>query len=134
MAICERLKKMKIVAVWNFNMGVNGNITKCAICWKRLIVERNGRKCGTRGTTVHICRVLLMLDSLSLVWGHPMHFAKFQCYYFQNSTPLPIFIGFQSKFIVSTGMLVMREYKLWLFWRSAKKKINKNCMALWIFC
>ena len=29
------------------------------------------------GTTVHIGRVVLMPDSLSLVWGHSVHFAKF---------------------------------------------------------
>ncbi len=43
---------------------------------KRLIVERNGQNFGTRCTTVHICRILLMPDSLSLVWGHSMHFAN----------------------------------------------------------
>ncbi len=30
---------------------------KCGISRERLTVERNGRKFGTRGTTVHICRV-----------------------------------------------------------------------------
>ena len=34
-------------------------------------------KFGTRGTIVHTCRELLMPDSLSLVWGHSVHFAKF---------------------------------------------------------
>ncbi len=43
---------------------------------KWLIVERNGRNFGTRCTTVHICRILLMPDSLSLIWGHSVHFAK----------------------------------------------------------
>ena len=38
---------------------------------------KNGRKFGTRGTTVHMCRVLLIPDSLSLVYGHLVHFAKF---------------------------------------------------------
>ncbi len=50
---------------------------KCEICRKRRVVERNGRKLGTRGATMHICRALLMPDSLSLVWGHSVHFAKF---------------------------------------------------------
>ncbi len=40
-----------------------GNL-KCGISQKRLIVERNGQKVGTQGTTVHVCRVLLMPDSL----------------------------------------------------------------------
>ncbi len=29
-----------------------------------------------RGTTVHACRVLLMPNSLSLLWDHLVHFAK----------------------------------------------------------
>ncbi len=45
-----------------------GNLN-CGISRKRLVVERNGRKFGTLGTTVHICEVLLMPDPLSLVWG-----------------------------------------------------------------
>ena len=53
-----------------------GNL-KCGIFQKRLIIERNGQKFGTWGTTVHICRVLLMPDSLSFVWGHSVHFATF---------------------------------------------------------
>ncbi len=53
-----------------------GNL-KCGISHKRIIVERNGRKFGARCTTVHICRVFLMADSLSLVWGHSVQFAQF---------------------------------------------------------
>ncbi len=53
-----------------------GNL-KCEISQERLIVERNGRKFGTWITTVHVCRAVLMPDTLSLVWGHSVHFAKF---------------------------------------------------------
>ncbi len=42
-----------------------------------LIVERNGRKFATRCTIVYICRVFLMPDSLNLVWGDSVCFAKF---------------------------------------------------------
>ncbi len=49
-----------------------GNL-KCEISQKRLIIERNGRKVWTRGTTGHICRAVLMPDSLSLVWVHSVH-------------------------------------------------------------
>ena len=52
-----------------------GNL-KCKKSQKRLIVDRNGRKFGTRCTTMQIHRVLLMPDSLSLVWGYSVHFAK----------------------------------------------------------
>ena len=34
-------------------------------------------KFGTRGTTVHIGRVLFMACCLGLVWGHSVHFANF---------------------------------------------------------
>ena len=58
-------------------MGGQWENLKCGISWKRPIVERNGRKFGTWVPTVHVCRVLLMPDSLSLAWGHSVHFAKF---------------------------------------------------------
>ena len=32
---------------------------------------------GLGRTTVHIYTVLLMPDSMSLVWGHSVHFAKY---------------------------------------------------------
>ncbi len=55
-----------------------GNL-KCGISQKRLIVERNGGKFGTRGPTVHICRVLSdsLPDSLRLFWCHSVQFVKF---------------------------------------------------------
>ncbi len=42
----------------------------------------NKQKFGTRGTTVHMWRVLLVFDCLSLVWGHSAHFAKFPVSHF----------------------------------------------------
>ncbi len=56
LSICQ--KKKKIVAVWNFNMGVNGGILKCAISWKQLIVAWNGRKFGTLPVNYCMCREL----------------------------------------------------------------------------
>ena len=53
-----------------------GNL-KCEISEKRLIVERNVRKFGTLGTTVHIRRVLMMPEYLEFGLGHSVHFAKF---------------------------------------------------------
>ncbi len=49
-------------------------------------------KFGTRGTIVHIWRLLLMPNSLTLVWGHLVQ--NFQFYNCYNSAPLPIFIQF----------------------------------------
>ena len=88
---CRSAKIKKNVALWNFNMGVNGKIIKCAISWKRLIVDRNGRKFGTRSNTMHIYRVLLMSDSLSLVWGQSVHFAKLLMWTFSKKLLLPPF-------------------------------------------
>ncbi len=42
---------------------------QCGISRKRLIVERNGRKVGTRPTRVHKCRVLLMPNCFSFDLG-----------------------------------------------------------------
>ncbi len=74
-----------------------GNL-KCGISQKRLIVERNGRKFGARGTTVHICRVLLMPNSLSLVWGHSVHFAKFPMLRFSKGYCSPSFRSISTRF------------------------------------
>ncbi len=93
------LPKFKnFMALWNFNMGVNGKILKCAKSWKRLIVERNGRQFGTRGTTVHISRVLLMPDSLSLVWDHSVHFTKFPLLRFSKGYCSRSFHSISTKF------------------------------------
>ena len=43
---------------------------KCGVSRTRLTVEGKGQQFGTRGTTGHIWRLLLMPDSLSLVWSH----------------------------------------------------------------
>ncbi len=119
------------MALWNINIhvGVNGKILKCAISWKRLIVERNGRKIGTRRTTVHIGRVLLMPDSWSLVWGHSMHFAKFPRLRFSKGYCSPSFHSISTKFYCNyvghegiQGVTVFGDLP----------KFKKN-MALWNF-
>ncbi len=87
-----------------------GNL-KCGISQKRLILERNGQKFGTRGTTVHICKALLMPDSLSLVWGHLVHFAKILI---RNTTASTVFITFQANFIQSIIIRVNIGYYFFL--------------------
>ena len=50
---------------------------KCGISQKT--ADRRAKRTkiwDSKYTTVHICRVLLMPDSLSLVWCHSVHFAK----------------------------------------------------------
>ena len=58
--ICQ---KWKILWHLKFNMEFNGKILKCAISWKRLIVERNGWKFGTRGVVYCICKVPVLFSS-----------------------------------------------------------------------
>ncbi len=125
------LPKFKnFMALWNFNMGVNGKILKCGISWKRLIVERNGWKFGTRGTTVNIYKVHLMPDSLSLVWGHSMHLAKFHmlkfskgyCSYSFNSISTKLYC----KYVGHDGIQAATVFGDLLKF--------KNCMTLWNFC
>ncbi len=67
-----------------------GNLT-CGISRKKLIVERIRRTFGTRGHTVHIWRVLLMPNFLSLVWGHSAHFANFLILQILKLSPSPNF-------------------------------------------
>ncbi len=83
--------KKKMWALWNFNMGVNGQILKCAISWKRLIREGKGWKFGTHTGRKCIYRVLFLSDSLSLIWGHSVRFAKFLMFKIFKSHLLPQF-------------------------------------------
>ncbi len=97
-----------------------------SISRKQLVVERNGQKFGTLGPTVHICRLLLLPDSLSLVWGHSVHFANFRFYDFQNSTSPTIFIGSHPKFMRT--LLTIEEWRLLLF-----LAIGQILQNLWYF-
>ncbi len=65
----------KNVSLWNFNMGVNGKIMKCAIFWKWQTVQTD----ENFGLMVPetMCRPLFRSYPLSSVWGHSVHFAKF---------------------------------------------------------
>ncbi len=97
------LAKFKnFVALSNFNMGVNGKPKMWNIS-KRPIVEGNGRKFGTRGTTVHMCRILLMPGTfnarfLEFGWGHSVHFAKFSMLRFSKGYCSPSFRSISTKF------------------------------------
>ena len=55
-----------------------------------------------------------MSDSLSSVWGHLVHFAKFPNAYCSHRFH-PISTNF------TEGMVIRVEYRILLFWRSAKK-------------
>ena len=76
LAICQNFKKND--GTLKFQHGSQRENIKCGISRKRMFLEQNGRKFGTRGTTVHIGRVLLKTDSLSLVRGHLVQFAQYQ--------------------------------------------------------
>ena len=76
------------VTLWNFN---NGKIIKCAISWKRLAVEQNGRKFRTRSTRKSMCRIFFGSGHLSSVWGHSLHFAKLLMLRFSKGCCSPSF-------------------------------------------
>ncbi len=57
----------------------------------------NGRKFRTRGTMVQTCSVLLMPDSLSLVWGHSVHCVKFPMLRFSKGHYSPSFHSIWTK-------------------------------------
>ena len=61
------------------------------------------------------CRLLFKSDPLRPVWGHL--FAKFMILTFSKDTAPRVFNQVQPIFI---SMLVMREYRLLLFWHSSK--------------
>ncbi len=87
------------------------------VSWKQLIVEWNGRKFGTQGTTAYICRVLLIADSLRMIWGH-WHFAKFPKHY------SPICIQFHQNFI--QGIIIMGQYRLRYYFFAICQKCKKK--------
>ena len=90
---------------------------------KQLIVEQNRQKFGTRCITVHICRVLLMPDSLSLVWGHPVTLQNFQSCNFLKLCFSPSFHPIHPNFIqgiimiqaVTFFAICQKVQKLWHF-------------------
>ncbi len=49
-----------IVTLWNFNMGIKGEIVKCTMSWKPLAVERNGCKFESRIPMKCIFRTLFV--------------------------------------------------------------------------
>ena len=120
---------LNFVALWNFKMRVNGK-TKCEIPWKRLIIERNGRKFGTRASTVHICRVLLMPDSLSLVRGHLVHFAKFPILRFSKRCLSNNFHRIPLE-ILTLGS--MGKPKMWNIPKTADHRAKRKLWHIWKF-
>ncbi len=102
LAICQKLK----ICV---STGVNGKILKCAISWKRLIVEPSGRKFGT--AVLQSTYLGYFRSPIPWVWFGVIIRVKCPILRFSNSIPLPTFTDFiQPNFTVS--MLIMREYKI----------------------
>ncbi len=60
----------KNVVLLHFNIGINGKIVKCAISWKRPIIDQNKSKCVP-------CGHGMSEYSLRSILGHSVHFAKF---------------------------------------------------------
>ena len=84
-----------------------GNISKTA--------DRRAKrtKIWDLGLYSALCQVLLMPDSLSLVWGSFSALQNFQFYDFQNATSPTIFIGSHPNFMRT--LLTMEECRLLLF-------------------
>ena len=104
------LKKCGTLKFYNGSQWEN---LKCGISRKRLIVGWSGRRFGTRCPTVHIRRVLLMPDSLSLLWIIQYTLQNFRFYNFQNATSKTIFIESNPNFMRT--FLTMGECRLLLF-------------------
>ena len=58
--------------------------------------------------------LLLMPDSLSLVWGHSLHFVKFPIFQFLKLGSSPYFHPIHPNFI--QGIIIMGQYRLLLSW------------------
>ncbi len=97
-----------VVSLWNFNIGVNGKYLKCGISRKRLIVEWNGRKFGTRGITGHLLGYFWW--PIPWVWFEVIRctLQNFRFYDFQNATSNN-FHWIPSKL---RTLLTMGEYRL----------------------
>ena len=120
-AVIREYKVINILAIWQ----------KLKILWyfEILIWEsmENSKKCkilktaDRRAKLMKIwesCSYVLPLqgaisDSLSLVWGHSLHFAKFPMLIFRKVTASTIFIQFQPNFM--EGKVIRGEYGLLLF-------------------
>ncbi len=77
--------------LWNLAWETMGN-HKMWNDWKRLIIERNGWKFGTRGPRNSICMIRFGSGLFSSLWGHSMHYAKFLVFRFQKVTAPTVFI------------------------------------------
>ena len=81
-----------------------------------------------------ISRVLFMPDCLSLIWGHSVHFTPSTVYQwkpkFQNAASPTVSVRFQQNFMVN--MIVMGEYRLLRFWRSAKNCKNYGTLKFFL--
>ena len=63
-----------------------------------------------------------MPDSSSLVWGHSVHVEKFPTLQFLKLCSSPNFHPIHPNFM--QGILIIGQYRLLLFWRSAKNLKN----------
>ncbi len=80
-------------------------------------------KFGTRGCTVHICKLFLMPDSSSLVLSRSVHFAKFSILQFLKVCSSPNFHSIHPNFIqciiiiqaVTFFAICQKLQKLWHF-------------------
>ena len=92
--------------MWNISKTANG--------------RANRRKFGTLCTTVYICWVLLIPDSLSLVWGHSVHFAKFPILQFLKLCSSPNFRPIHPNFIQGIIIIQAVNFSPTIHWCQTK--------------
>ncbi len=69
-----------------------------------------GKKIWDSGPVVHIWKVLFMPDSLGLVWGHSVHFAKFPILQFLKLLSSPNFHLIHPNFIQCYTMYIYHDH------------------------
>ncbi len=91
------------VALWSFNMGVHGEILICAISWKQLMIEWNWWQFVTHSPRNYICSLLFLSESLSSVWNHLVHLAKFWMFRFSKGYSCHSFHSISTKLYGKVG-------------------------------
>ena len=107
------------MALWNFNTGVNREIVKCAISWKRRIVGRIGRKFRARGTMYCTCMVFFMFEFSFWSFGTLCNFPMLR---YSKGLCSPSFHSISTKLIVIMFVRTECTGRVLLFWRSTKIK------------
>ncbi len=128
----NRLSVKILWQLWYFKLVVIGKNVKCAVSWKRMIVERTGWKFGTWGLRSSICGVLFMSDSLSSGRDHSVNFPEFPILRFQKATSPRVFLQFQPN--IRESMVIRGEYRLLFILAICQIDLNLKISHLKLHC